>query len=107
MISHKGVVIEAPAIAFIGDGQFTPVDVERVGFRAEGHLVHIAVGPQFAKAPVPLAMRQAAHATQRRQRVYPLVHCRMGIGLADQDKVALLCKGHFTEGLMAVEIIAQ
>jgi hypothetical protein len=31
----------------------------------------------------------------------------MGIGLADEDKVELPREGHFTEGLMAVEIIAQ
>ena len=48
VIGHKGVVIEEAAIMFLGDGQFAPVDVQGVGFYAEGHIIHIAVRPAFA-----------------------------------------------------------
>ena len=54
---HKGIVIQAGAVEFVGDREFAPIDAQRIFTGPERNVIHLAIGPDFTEAAVPLAMR--------------------------------------------------
>ena len=76
----KAVAVEDLAL-FIGSGELTPVDPERVVAVAPGDVGGIAIGIDRAPAPVPARLRQGAHvpvALEKRQPVRDGVAWELG-----------------------------
>ena len=53
MLRRKCIAIQDGPIGFFGDGEFTPIDPQRVFTLAPGNIVGIPIGVNLMKATIP------------------------------------------------------
>ena len=86
-VGDPGVFVELCPRIFPGQGQFTPVDVQRGLVAPPRQLVRIALGVDFAILPIPMPLLTRSQAPIGGQEINHLVQSPMRVGLAHQHEV--------------------
>jgi len=107
MIGDESVVVEFFTCDFAGDGQFTPVDVERLGWLPQGDVGDETISPVLVPLTGPDTLLALGHRAELVQQGDLLVQGGMRIGLAGQDEVQVMLQEQFTERLVTVQVVGQ
>ena len=90
VLRRKRMAIQEGAVSFFRDGEFTPIDPQRVCTLTQGDVVGIAIGGDGAKAPIPTTDGELLEIPGGFYPNKPLVQSGVRLWFAHQDKVAVV-----------------
>src|SRR5215471_2565210 len=107
MIGDTAIVVELLTRSGIGDGDLEPIDRQGIVPTAQEDVVKVVYQRHFREAPIPAARFPHGHRVGGLPKRYTLIEGGMGVGFARKDEMATMLYDQLTEGLVAVEVVAQ